>query len=130
MNKIILLILLLATTLFAELDWASSYEQALEKAEKSNKLVMLMLSKEDCDACWYMENIVFKDNNVLDEVDASFISYYIDIGKSIPPDDITYIGTPTFHFLTADGKKIDRFNGAANIKDFTDVIHQVIEKAK
>jgi len=130
MNKIILLISLLATTLFAELDWACSYEKALEKAEKSNKLVMLMLSKEDCDACWYMENIVFKDDNVVDEIDASFISYYIDIGASIPPNGLTYIGTPTFHFLTADGKKVDRFDGAANVKDFMDVIERVKRKAK
>ena len=130
MKRIILFIALLGTTLFAELDYACSYEKALEKAKEQNKMVMLMLSKENCDACWYMENIVFEDDNMVEKIDASFISYYIDIGKSIPPDDITYIGTPTFHFLTADGKKIDRFNGAANIKDFTDVIHQVIEKAK
>jgi thioredoxin-related protein len=28
------------------------------------------------------------------------------------------MGTPTFHFLDANGKKIGRYDGAANIPDF------------
>jgi len=116
-----------ATLLHAELDWVD-YDTALSSAKKEGKIVMVMLSQEGCDACWYMDEVVFDDDNVVAELQMDFIPVHFDIKSDVLPKRFTYVGTPTFYFLDAEGKKIERLNGAANVKDFTDFMRDV--KAK
>jgi len=130
MKKILLLIVFLTTALFAELEWADSYKKGMAKAKQEHKLVLVMLTQKECDACWYMENIVFKDDDIVDEIEKDFVSVRIDIQNDHVPENLSYAGTPTFHFLTAQGQKIDRFSGAMNIKDFRTKINEVKAKVK
>lgn len=125
MRKILTILMLLCSALFAQPDWAKSYTAALEQAKKENKSVMVMLSRENCDACWYMENIVFEEDDVITELQMDFIPVHIDIYNDRVPEGLSYIGTPTFYFLDADGKKIERHDGAANVQDFTTLMRDV-----
>ncbi|EDZ62189.1 putative thioredoxin [Sulfurimonas gotlandica GD1] len=130
MKKIILIISLLISSLFAEIKWVE-YDDALELAKKENKIIMVMLSRENCVACEYMEDIVFDDDVVLKELYKDFIPVHIDIYKGfIPNDDLTYMGTPTFHFLNKHEKKIGRIDGGVNKKDFSDKLKEVKAAAK
>ncbi|NOR58530.1 MAG: thioredoxin fold domain-containing protein [Sulfurimonas sp.] len=130
MKKIILIVTLLVSSLFAEMKWVD-YDDALEIAQKENKIIMVMLSRENCVACEYMEDIVFDDNAVVKEVLKDFIPVHIDIYKGfIPNDDLSYIGTPTFHFLNKDEEKIGRIDGGINKKDFYNKLKEVLEAAK
>ncbi|GEM_PF-255096 len=129
MKRLLVGMILAAGTLCAELDWIG-YDEALTRAEDDGKIVMVMLSQEGCDACWYMDEVVFEDENVAAEIEMDFIPVHFDIKKDTIPKQFTYIGTPTFYFLTAQGDKIERLNGAANVKDFTDYIRDVKAKVK
>ena len=40
-------------------------------------------------------------------------------------EEYPYIGTPTFHFLNKNERKIDRIDGGANVKDFTTKMREV-----
>lgn len=122
MNKILLTLSLLASCAFAELKWAASYDAALVQAKKEKKNVMVMLSKEDCPACEYMENTVFEEKAVVDTIEKGFVPVHIDIHNDFVPEGLGYIGTPTFHFLDAKGKKIGRYDGAANIPTFMGIL--------
>ncbi|HEX5329862.1 thioredoxin family protein [Sulfuricurvum sp.] len=122
MGKIILALSLLASLASAELKWASSYDAALAQAKKEKKKVMVMLSRENCPACEYMSDIVFEENAVINEVHKNFIPVHIDIHNDFIPDGLGYMGTPTFHFLDANGKKIGRYDGAANIPSFIGIL--------
>ncbi|MFY9142771.1 thioredoxin family protein [Sulfuricurvum sp.] len=122
MGKIILALSIMASCAFAELNWAPSYDAALAKAKKEKKNVMVMLSKEDCPACEYMTDVVFEEKMIVSEVEKSFVPVHIDIHNDFIPDGLGYIGTPTFHFLNASGKKIGRYDGAANIPTFMGVL--------
>ncbi len=122
MKKTLLSLLLVASAAMAEVNWAASYDDALEIAHKSKKHVMIMLSRENCPGCEYMSDIVFEDKVIYDEINKNFVSLYIDINKDFVPDGLGYIGTPTIHFLDSDGKKIGRQDGAANIPNFLGVI--------
>ena len=117
MKKIALSLVLGTTLLFA--GWAKNYDEALERAEKEQKIVMVMLSSEGCPACEYMKDVVFDDDNVMTELDAGFVPVEIDIHNQFVPSGLGYIGTPTFHFLKPDGKKVERLDGGANVMDFT-----------
>ena len=129
MKKVFLFILIFSLSLCARPQWTSSYEEAQERAVKEKKLIMLMLSREHCQACWYMENIVFKNKNVKALIEDNFIPVYIDINNDFVPDGFSYIGTPTFYFTDANGKNItERLDGGANAKDFTQKLNEVLSK--
>lgn len=122
MKKIVLALVLLASCAMAELKWATSYDVALVQAKKEKKNVMVMLSREGCPSCEYMTDIVFEEKIVVNEVEKSYVPVYIDIHKDFIPDGLGYMGTPTFHFLDANGKKIGRYVGGANIPNFMGIL--------
>lgn len=122
MEKIFLALSILASCAFAELKWAPSYDAALTQAAKEKKKVMVMLSREECPACEYMEDIVFEEKAVANEIHNNFVPVHLDIHKDFIPDGLGYIGTPTFHFLNASGKKIGRHDGGANIPSFMGIL--------
>jgi thiol-disulfide isomerase/thioredoxin len=130
MHKIIALLALTTTLLMAELNWTRSYDTALEQAQKENKLVMVMLTREGCPACEYMKDIVFEDDNVMTEVEMGFVPVEIDIEAQLVPSGLGYIGTPTFHFLKPDETKVARQDGGANVKDFTDKLREAKREAR
>ncbi len=130
MKKILALLTLTTSLLMAELNWVNSYDAALETAKKEGKMVMVMLSSEGCPACEYMKDIVFDDDNVIEELHMAFVPVHIDIHAQMVPSGLGYIGTPTFHFLTAEGKKIDRIDGGANVVDFTTKMREVKAAAR
>ena len=125
MKKIAILLMMAASLLMAQLDWSGSYDAALERAQKEGKLVMVMLSMEGCPACEYMQDVVLDDDNVVTELEMGFVPVYIDIKKDKVPAGLGYIGTPTFHFLKADGTKVGRLDGGANVADFTDQMRTI-----
>jgi thioredoxin-related protein len=122
MSKIILALVLMTSCAIAELKWAPSYDAALAQAAKEKKKVMVMLSREECPACEYMEEIVFEEKAVSTEIHKNFVPVHIDIHKDFIPEGLGYIGTPTFHFLDAKGKKIARHDGGANIPTFMGIL--------
>ncbi|MCD6258797.1 MAG: thioredoxin family protein [Helicobacteraceae bacterium] len=125
MKKIALALLIMVSSLLAELKWVN-YDSALDRAKESKKIVMVMLGREDCPACEYMKDIVFKDTKVQTEIDANFIPVYLDIHNDFLPSGLTYIGTPTFHFMNGYEIKKGRIDGGVNVADFM----QEIEKVK
>lgn len=128
--RLIALLTALSVSLLAELDWATDYAEAAEQAKKEQKMVMVMLSQENCDTCWYMENVVFDNDDLVYELQSSFVPVKIDIHEEIVPQGLSYIGTPTFHFLSGSGEKIDRLVGGANVKDFTEALREIKQAAK
>jgi len=131
MKKIFASLVFLAVSVFAEQDWLRSYEQAKTLALQENKLILVMLSKEGCDACWYMENIVFEDSAIDALLKKNFVPVYLDIHEDSVPEQFKYIGTPVFYFTDAQGKKIGHvLNGASNVKDFMNRVTTVLEAAE
>ena len=130
MKKIVSLVLLSVALLGGE-DWLHSYEEAQAQALKEKKNIMVMLSSENCDACWYMENIVFEDDAVHTLLMSNFVPVYLDVNNDFIPDKFKFIGTPTFYFSDANGTKIGhRINGASNVKDFTKTVNKILEEVK
>lgn len=113
----------MASTLMAELKWAESYEMGFKTAQSSHKNVMVMLSKEDCPACWYMENVVFENDGLVDELENDFVVIHLDIHKD-DTQGLNYIGTPTIYFISTTKKQLGRIDGAANIKEFTKAMRE------
>ncbi len=125
MNKTMLALALMVSYASAQINWAPSYNAALVKAVKEKKNVMVMLSKEGCPACEYMEDVVFEEQVVEDTINKNFIPVHLDIHKDKIPSELGYIGTPTFHFVNAKGEKLKRYDGGANIPTFMGILNSV-----
>ena len=109
---------LAAATLFADPNWAFGYAKAFEKAKQQEKGVMIMLSQENCDACWYMENIVFEESDLTREIENEFVPLYLDV-KDDDLHGLKFSSTPTLYFMGSDGEIIKRLDGVFNIKELT-----------
>ena len=117
--KFFLSLCLLGTTaLFADLHWASNYAKAFENAKEQEKGVMIMLSKDKCDACWYMENIVFDEGELVAEIEKKFIPLRLDVHDD-DIHDLSFTSTPTLYFMRSNEEVIKRLNGVFNIKELT-----------
>lgn len=125
MKKILLGVALVASSLFADIHWASSYDAALSQAQKEKKNVMVMLSKEGCPACEYMMDVVFEERAVQDAINISFVPVHLDVHHDPIPASLGYMGTPTFHFLNSKGEKLIRKDGGANIPTFMGILNSV-----
>lgn len=126
MKKILFTLVFLTASLFAELDWASSYEQGLAQAKKEHKIVMLMFSKKTCKMCNVMKTKVYENDDVAEYVKTFFIPIEIDV--EVHPDKYGYavIGTPTYYFLDSNGKQIGRMMvGGASAEGFLQKLKEV-----
>ncbi|MCK9373208.1 MAG: thioredoxin family protein [Sulfuricurvum sp.] len=125
MRYLLLGLILIASSAWGELKWAPSYDAALAQAKKEKKYVMVMLSREGCPACEYMEDIVFEEKAVSLAIEKRFVPVHIDIHNDPLPDGLGYIGTPTFHFIDAKEKKLGRHDGGANIPTFMGILRNI-----
>lgn len=116
MKKVLLSFLLLMSSLHA-LEWLE-YDQALIQAKKENKIIMVMLGRSSCGVCNYMKKVVFQDKNVLKKLEPKFLPVYIELDFDDIPNDLTFVGTPTFHFLNKDEKAIHRIDGGKTTPSF------------
>jgi len=126
MKRILLISALFMSSLFADLTWVD-YDDALEKAEKEKKIVMVMLSREGCSGCEYMKDIVFKNDDVTKVINEKFVPVHVDIQQDFVPEGLAFIGTPTFYFLDKDEKKLERIDGGKNAKSFMQVLESLIK---
>lgn len=126
MIKGFLVLSLIVSCVFAEIKWAASYNAALASAKKEKKNVMVMLSREGCPACDYMDNIVLEDTDVEDAINKGFIPVHVDIHKDkAVASSLGFIGTPTFHFISSSGKKLNRIDGAVKTLEFLEVLDSI-----
>ncbi|WP_294913638.1 thioredoxin family protein [Sulfuricurvum sp. UBA5598] len=117
---------MISSSLFAELDWAPSYEQGLVQAKKEHKIVMLMFSKKTCKMCNVMKTKVYENDEVAEYVKNFFVPVEIDI--EVRPDKYGYqvFGTPTYYFLDSNGKQIGRMMvGGASAEGFLQKLKDV-----
>lgn len=127
MRRLLLLLPLFSSALMAELAWVEGYDRGLARAKAEGKAVMVMLSKEHCPACRYMKEVVFDEEQIVDAVEARFVPVLLDVNTHLL-HGLSFIGTPTFYFLQENGRRIERYDGGANQKEFMELLQRVTRK--
>ena len=130
MRKVIVMVLTLSITAFAKINWVD-YEDAFIKAKKENKIIMIYIYSPDCHYCKEMDATTFKDPDVQEIINRYFIPVKVrkclenglEVGK-----EYGYLGTPTFHFIQPNGKKIKSIFGAWRKKDFLQILRYFYEE--
>ncbi|MCD6211443.1 MAG: DUF255 domain-containing protein [Sulfurovum sp.] len=121
--------LLFSTTLFAgEIVWQKDITAAFEKAQKENKVVMVMVGGEHCKWCEKMKHRTLSDDSVLERLEPYIMVKVMredaEAVKYLPAIN----GVPTIFFLKADKKVLETVVGYYNIVDFAGFIDSVEKK--
>ncbi len=117
----ILALMFVVVSAKAEIRWLKDLDLALYKAKKQNKLVLIYIYSPHCGYCKKMDRTTFRDKEVQEFIKKYFIPVKVDSNSpegEIIKEEYGYLGTPTFHFLEPDGKKIKSIFGAWEKKDF------------
>ena len=127
MQKFFILLLLGFISLSgAELNWASSYAEAIDKALEQKKNVMLLITTETCRWCRKLESTTLTDTHVVERLEKDYISVHVTRGKDDYPCHLEAKGVPTTFFLDASGKPIiKKVLGYWNAEDYLSFLDDV-----
>ena len=123
MNKIVLILLMSAVSLFA-LEF-HSYEEALQLQKKNGKIIMIDVMRTDCHYCKDMQRKVFDNAAMSKWLEKRFIPVKLNLDFDELPLGIHVYFTPTFFFVDADQKIIKKIPGSWNIQDFKDLTKNI-----
>ena len=128
MKKIFLSLLLVSVSLFAEINFIDDYEEGVARAQKENKMIMLVFTGANCHVCNMMKADVFPDKEIAAYVNKNFVAIELDVEMD-DKQGFDVFGTPTFYFLDSSAKKtIEVKVGGSNVMGFMKKLHQVVEK--
>ncbi len=121
MKKVILIVVPLL--LFA-LEYLS-FQEALQRAKKEHKPIMIEITSSHCHYCKWMEKTTLQDNEVQDFIKKHFIPVRIDVSRERLPGGVDYTMTPTFIFMDEHEEVIKKIPGAWKKRDFLQILQEV-----
>jgi thioredoxin-related protein len=105
-----------------------SYEDALKKAKKENKIVLVEGYITSCRGCIKMDREVFVEDEVKKALDKDFVLVKQNVLAKKLPLGLESLGTPAFYFFTNDGKHlIDGLQGTGDVEEFLDMLSLIVE---
>ena len=108
MRRVLFGLLLLTATLFAEVEWAMDYADALEESKSSGKPMLVMIGQENCNYCFFMKSQVFTHPEVARFVNERFVAVELDLNDDPIPPKLKPYGTPTFYIVGSGGERVSR----------------------
>ena len=103
----------------------TEFDEAIKKAQKEKKLIMVKATSEYCFYCKKMDREVFSEKEVLDVLSKNFASVEIDVNKKKLPAGLEYKVTPTYIFLDENAKELKKVAGAFDKSDFLKILAEV-----
>ena len=117
--KVFFVMLLLHLSLFAsQILWHSDYKSAFEKAQQSNKMVLLFLTSQDCTFCKKLMETTFQEIKVIERVNKEYISVHLDKDLDTYPATFATKAVPKIFFLNAKEEIVDYSLGYWDATDF------------
>jgi len=110
-----------------KMNYETNYEQALKKAIKNDKPIMMVISTKTCPWCRKLENQTLKKNIINDIVAKEFIPLSLNKSKTQYPSQYITKVVPTIFFI--DPKKEKPYHisyGYKNKKTFSKVITKAV----
>lgn len=125
MKKIILILTLTIFAFADKVDWLD-YDSAVEKAQKENKMVAVMITNPRCGFCVKMHNSTLDSDKVKDTLENFFIPTLLDTSKDKLPYHLKVRGTPTFFFLDKKEQIKDRVIGYRDTNQFLSDLSRIM----
>ncbi|MCF8044957.1 MAG: thioredoxin family protein [Desulfarculaceae bacterium] len=116
-----------AADLTGAIDW-TEYESALSKAKEQDKKSFVYFYTDWCSYCEKVENVLFKDADVVEYLNENFVSTSVNVkgseNKRIAKD-YGVSGFPTFWFLEEDNSKLNYLPGYIEKGKFLQILKYI-----
>ncbi len=129
MNKIVLGLLLLSSTLFS-VEWVKDLDTAFTLAKKEHKNVMVFVEGENCRWCKKMKHRTLSDDTVEKRLEKFVVVKVMredPTAMSVLPE---VKGVPSIFFMKENKAVIEEVVGYFNVEDFIFYINDVEKKKK
>lgn len=110
--------------------WESSFEVALQKADKEGKNILLIISKDTCPWCQKLKNETLKDKEVLELIGSKFIPILLESpkdSKELAKLSYETKGVPATLLLDTKGREFGRITGFVDSKNFQNELIRLTE---
>jgi len=94
---------------YDDIDWADSYQEALNLAKAENKNVMVLITSKRCKWCKKLKRKTLSKDSIINKLNSNFISVEVTRKRDdYPYKTLRARAVPTTYFLTPEGKTIMR----------------------
>ncbi|MEN8728017.1 MAG: thioredoxin family protein [Sulfurovum sp.] len=127
MNKIVLGLLLLSSTLFS-VEWVKDIDRAFALAKKEHKNIIVLVEGENCSWCKKLKHRTLSDETVEKRLE-KFVTVKVmredpSAMSVLPPVK----GVPTIFFMKENKAVVEEVLGYVNVEDFISYINDVEKK--
>lgn len=133
MKKLLFSLLMLGVSLFsAEVKWEKELSVAVERAQKEQKPLMLLVTKNGCRWCDVMKQNTLKNSKVVAILNRDFVSYEGNVDMNTVPPSLMTQGTPATWFIKGKTPMFEPVMGAVESEDYLkalDVVKQEYKKS-
>lgn len=131
MKHLLLLTALMGVTLFADaLGWSSSYAEALQKAQQSNKSIYMLITSQNCRWCRKFENTTLQEEAVRARLQNNYVLVHIDRDANPLPSKFQVAPVPRHYIVKPDGAVIHTFIGFWEKDDFFSYLDDAQKRLK
>ncbi|WP_024955797.1 thioredoxin family protein [Sulfurospirillum arcachonense] len=117
--------------LYQQLGYSTTYNEALLKAKKTNKPMMLVLSTKTCPWCRKLENQVLRRDNINKIVQMNFVGIGLDRDDDVYPKEFIPEVVPTVVFIDPHNQNVlFKSYGYKSKKDFIKILTQINKNYK
>lgn len=102
-----------------------AYKNALSSMGKTDKLVLMIYTTDDCPECAYMKKKVFHDPAVEGYLNANFVVIEKNVHRDKLPEGYDYFGIPTMFFIDKNGVKKETLIGSKRAAEFSKELHRI-----
>jgi thioredoxin-related protein len=125
--KYLILIFALLSSLSAEFDWPSDYDEALQKAKVEKKDVYLFIGSAYCRYCEKMKKTTLSDKDVLKRLKKSYVTIYMSRDIDDIPSQFKTKPVPRHYFVSPKGEVIYTTIGSRSKEGFFELLDEVEE---
>ncbi len=101
------------------------FDNALKKAKKENKIIMIKATTRFCHYCKKMDHEVLSVDEIVAKLKKDFVSVSVDVYKYSLPMGLKYKVTPTYFFVNGDKKVLKVIPGALDKDDFLTLLEEL-----
>lgn len=121
-----LLCIVLLSLNAAEINWVEEYDEAIDKAKRENKNVMLLITSTTCRWCRKLEATTLKDESVVTRINKDYIAVHVTRNFDDYPAYLEAKAVPATYFLDTKGQPIIRkVMGYWNVEDYLSFLDDV-----
>ena len=128
MKYLVVIFALISSLMSAELNWSHDYKAALQKSQKSGKLVYVLITSENCKWCRKFENTTLQDKDILKRLYKEFEVVHISREHDYVPKSFKTSPVPRHYFTDAKGEVLYNSLGHRGVECFDSFMDNAEDK--